>query len=56
MEWLQLKMNFDNPGAAREGSQGEAEEVRRLAESEKGKGGGAEIHLIKHFELMHTHE
>ena len=47
MEWLQLKINFDNPGAAREGSEGEAEEVRRLAESEEGKGGGESMGMPK---------
>ena len=46
MELLQLKINFDNPGAAREGSEGEAEEVRRLAESEEGKGGGGSMGII----------
>ena len=39
--------SFDNPGAAREGSKGETEEVRRLAEGEEGEGGGQSVHVPK---------
>ena len=44
---IATNQSFDNPGAAREGSKGETEEVRRLAEGEEGKGGGESVDVPK---------